>query len=101
MLSAILAGPFGSRFWPTNQIPYVIDPSVQVPGNVVAAVNEFNDETNLQWIPWSNQPEYVIFDYGNIGLLGEAGNSQLGYFPFPGGQSITLEKAVPVYCRAP
>ena len=33
---------------------------------IIEAVNEYNDETNLQWVPRTTQMDYVDFTYTNI-----------------------------------
>jgi Astacin (Peptidase family M12A) len=76
VLSAVIAYP--GALWPTNQIPYEIDPSVKDPADVVEAINEYNDETTVQWIPRTNQSAYVDFQYKDLGQLGEAGESLVG-----------------------
>jgi Astacin (Peptidase family M12A) len=76
--SAVMAGQYASFFWPSNQIPYVIDPSIKNPAAVVEAVNEYNDETTLQWIPRTNQNDYVDFSYTNVPSLNETMVGDLG-----------------------
>ena len=76
VLSAVVAN--SDQLWPTNQIPYVIDPTIPVPdrAEIVAAINEYNDETNLQWVPWTGQAAYVDFRYTDLPGLNE---SVVGY----------------------
>ena len=65
-------------FWPTNQIPYVIDPSIKDSAAVIEAVNEYNDQTTLQWIPRTNQVDYVDFSYNPVPGLELATEGHLG-----------------------
>jgi hypothetical protein len=81
--SCVINTAAGYHFWPSNQIPYVIDPALKNPGAVVQAINLYNDETNLQWIPRTNQADYVEFtvlpsyDHGEgMATVGFAGGQQ-------------------------
>ena len=51
VLSAMVAGPYAQDLWPNGQIPYVIDPLIKDPSGIIQAINEYNDETDTQWIP--------------------------------------------------
>jgi hypothetical protein len=70
VLSAVIAYP--QSIWPTNQIPYVIDPSIKDPLEIIEAINEYNDQTTTQWIPRTNQTDYVDFKYVDLPGLDEA-----------------------------
>ncbi len=79
LLSAVVGGVFANRLWPTNQVPYVIDPGVKDAGIIIEAINEYNDQTTMQWVPRTNQSDYVDFEYADLSLLGEAGESEEGH----------------------
>ncbi len=76
VLSAVVAGPFAQDLWPNGQIPYVIDPLIKDPSGIIQAINEYNDETDTQWIPRTNQAGYVDFEYADLPGENEA---QVGY----------------------
>ena len=78
VLSAVVADSF--LLWPTNQIPYVIDPSVTDPSGIIEAINEYNDQTTTQWVPRTNQADFVDFQYDPaLSESGEAGAAMIGY----------------------
>ncbi len=72
VLGAVIAGPVVGDVWPDGVIPYVIDPSIKDSSGIIEAINEFNNQTNTQWLPRTNQPDYVDFTYTNVTGLNEA-----------------------------
>jgi hypothetical protein len=76
VLSAVVAGPYAQDLWPNGEIPYVIDPSIKDPSGIIEAINEYNDETDTQWVPRTNQAGYVDFAYTDLPGENEA---QVGY----------------------
>jgi hypothetical protein len=47
--------------WPTNVIPYHIQPGVKNPERVHAALALFND-TAVHFVPYTNQPDALVFE---------------------------------------
>jgi hypothetical protein len=97
--SCVINTAAGYRLWPTNQIPYVIDPALKNSGAVVQAINLYNDETNLQWIPRTNQADYVEFsglpahDMGEgLATVGFAGGPQDIWLSSDVGEAIVLHE---------
>jgi hypothetical protein len=72
VLSNVVAGQFAHFIWPTNRIPYVIDPSIKDRSAIIEAINEYNDQTTTQWIPRTDQADYVDFAYTNVPALDDA-----------------------------
>lgn len=65
-----------SYLWPSGKIPYVIHSSVSNPATVRAAMAEWNNKTNVKFIPRTTQAAYVL-------VREEAGNrvcrANIGY----------------------
>ncbi|QEH34999.1 Flavastacin precursor [Aquisphaera giovannonii] len=61
--SRLLPSCVVSNIWPTNQIPYAIDPSIApAQAAVIAeAIDEYHDMTTVQWVPRAGQASYVLF----------------------------------------
>ena len=81
MLSAVVTAR--DLIWPTNQVPYLIDPSITDPGTIVKAINEYNVETTVQWIPRTNQEDdrWPVVGGDSYTAVGDAD---------AGGQGVTL-----------
>ncbi len=79
VLSAVVSNP--NQLWPTNQIPYVIDPTIRDHSEIVEAINEYNDQTTLQWVPWTGQAAYVDFAHTDVVGLDEASVGYQGTGP--------------------
>lgn len=50
-----------TTFWTKATIPYVIDPAIKDPNNILAAIQHWRDNTLLQFVQRTNQPNWVTF----------------------------------------
>lgn len=69
----------GNQFlWPSGIIPYVIDSSLPDHSRVTDAMQQWNDQTPVRFVPRNGQPDYVLItrdaNYGycvsNVGRMG-------------------------------
>lgn len=80
--------------WPSGKIYYTIAGnmgSINV-NKINTAVSEYNNKTNTQWIPRSNQSNYVEFIFGSSN--GSDGWAHIGYQG--GKQTISLDQYISV-----
>ena len=91
VLSAVVGGAYAGDLWPTNQIPYLIDPSIKDPSGIIEAINEYNDQTTTQWVPRTNETDYVDFAYTNVPGLNESqvGDSGGEHFAYLNNSELT------------
>lgn len=91
--SANKGGASFSR-WPGGQIYYTVASNMgSINANKIAtAVNEYNTKTNTQWIPRTNQTNYVEFIFGSSS--GSDGWAHIGYQG--GKQTISLDQYISV-----
>jgi len=67
------------QYWDHGVIPYVIKDDVVNPDRVKAAIDFFNAHTNVQFVPYDNQSDAVIFVKGEkncMSYLGRTGGVQ-------------------------
>ncbi|KMQ65755.1 hypothetical protein ACM46_07795 [Chryseobacterium angstadtii] len=91
--SANKGGASFSR-WPGGKIYYTVAGNMgSINGNkITTAVNEYNNKTNTQWIPRTNQTNYVEFIFGSSS--GSDGWAHIGYQG--GRQNISLDQYISV-----
>lgn len=91
--SANRGGASFSR-WPGSKIYYTVASNMgSINANkITTAVNEYNSKTNTQWIPRTNQANYVEFIFGSSS--GSDGWAHIGYQG--GKQSISLDQYISV-----
>lgn len=80
--------------WPSGKIYYTVASnmgSINV-NKITTAVNEYNTKTNTQWIPRTNQSNYVEFIFGSSS--GSDGWAHIGYQG--GKQTISLDQYISV-----
>ncbi|MBV8327873.1 M12 family metallopeptidase [Chryseobacterium sp.] len=92
-LSANKGGASLSR-WPGGKIYYTVANNMgSINANkITTAVNEYNAKTNTQWIPRTNQTNYVEFIFGSSS--GSDGWAHIGYQG--GKQTISLDQYISV-----
>lgn len=78
--------------WPGGKIYYTVASNMgSINANkITSAVNEYNSKTNTQWIPRTNQSNYVEFIFGSSS--GYDGWAHIGYLG--GKQSISLDQNI-------
>ncbi|ASK30528.1 hypothetical protein CEY12_10595 [Chryseobacterium sp. T16E-39] len=80
--------------WPARKIYYTVASnmgSINV-NKITTAVNEYNNKTNTQWIPRTNQTNYVEFIFGS-----SSGYDGWAHIGFQGGkQNISLDQNISV-----
>ncbi|RQO36843.1 hypothetical protein DBR39_17385 [Chryseobacterium sp. KBW03] len=80
--------------WPGGKIYYTVASnmgSINV-NKITSAVNEYNSKTNAQWIPRTNQSNYVEFIFGSSS--GSDGWAHIGYQG--GKQNVSLDQYISV-----
>merc|ERR550519_1482360 len=83
----------GVILWPNGKIPYVIsttDFDTAQQNMIKQAINEYNEKTGLQWIPRTNEPDYV--DIIDSDSQKGCWSNYLGRSPNGGRQMISLHK---------
>lgn len=80
--------------WPGGKIYYTVAGNMgSINANkITSAVNEYNSKTNTQWIPRTNQTNYVEFIFGSSS--GSDGWAHIGYQG--GRQTISLDQYISV-----
>ncbi|PWN70178.1 hypothetical protein C1631_009310 [Chryseobacterium phosphatilyticum] len=80
--------------WPGGKIYYTVASNMgSINANkITTAVNEYNNKTNTQWIPRTNQPNYVEFIFGSSS--GSDGWAHIGYRG--GKQTVSLDQYISV-----
>ena len=80
--------------WPSGKIYYTVASNMgSINANkITSAVNEYNSKTNTQWIPRTNQSNYVEFIFGSSS--GSDGWAHIGYLG--GKQTISLDQYISV-----
>ncbi|REC76110.1 hypothetical protein DRF60_14605 [Chryseobacterium elymi] len=80
--------------WPGGKIYYTVASNMgSINANkITSAVNEYNSKTNTQWIPRTNQTNYVEFIFGSSS--GSDGWAHIGYQG--GRQTISLDQYISV-----
>lgn len=80
--------------WPGAKIYYTVAGNMgSINANkITTAVNEYNSKTNIQWIPRTNQTNYVEFIFGSSS--GSDGWAHIGYQG--GKQTISLDQYISV-----
>jgi uncharacterized protein (TIGR03437 family) len=75
-------GSTGPQPWPNGIIYYAIDPSVTNPQPILDGIAQWNSRTPLQVLPFTGQPNYVVFvntpivDAACESYIGMAGGAQ-------------------------
>ncbi|NML71227.1 hypothetical protein HHL23_15660 [Chryseobacterium sp. RP-3-3] len=80
--------------WPGGKIYYTVASNMgSINANkITSAVNEYNTKTNTQWIPRTNQTNYVEFIFGS-----SSGSDGWAHIGFQGGrQNISLDQYISV-----
>lgn len=80
--------------WPGAKIYYTVASNMgSINANkITSAVNEYNTKTNTQWIPRTNQTNYVEFIFGS-----SSGSDGWAHIGFQGGrQNISLDQYISV-----
>ncbi|NIF04110.1 hypothetical protein F3J23_01545 [Chryseobacterium sp. Tr-659] len=80
--------------WPGGKIYYTVASNMgSINANkITTAVNEYNSKTNTQWIPRTNQSNYVEFIFGSSS--GSDGWAHIGYQG--GKQTVSLDQYISV-----
>ncbi|PWN61640.1 M12 family metallopeptidase [Chryseobacterium viscerum] len=80
--------------WPGGKIYYTVASNMgSINANkITSAVNEYNSKTNAQWIPRTNQSNYVEFIFGSSS--GSDGWAHIGYQG--GKQNVSLDQYISV-----
>ncbi|WP_027373696.1 MULTISPECIES: M12 family metallopeptidase [Chryseobacterium] len=80
--------------WPGGKIYYTVASNMgSINANkITTAVNEYNSKTNTQWIPRTNQTNYVEFIFGSSS--GSDGWAHIGYRG--GKQTVSLDQYISV-----
>jgi hypothetical protein len=80
--------------WPGGKIYYTVASNMgSINANkITSAVNEYNSKTNAQWIPRTNQTNYVEFIFGSSS--GSDGWAHIGYQG--GKQNVSLDQYISV-----
>lgn len=80
--------------WPGGKIYYTVASNMgSINANkITTAVNEYNNKTNTQWIPRTNQSNYVEFIFGSSS--GSDGWAHIGYRG--GKQTVSLDQYISV-----
>lgn len=78
--------------WPSGKIYYTVASNMgSINANKITnAVNEYNNKTNTQWIPRTNQSNYVEFIFGSSS--GYDGWAHIGYIG--GKQNVSLDQNI-------
>ncbi|WP_299214628.1 M12 family metallopeptidase [uncultured Aquimarina sp.] len=68
-----------TSLWPTNVIPYEIEPGIQNPSRIIKAINEIQNKTFLRFVERDNQDAYLYFksnieNFAGIGYIGRRNN---------------------------
>ncbi len=76
---AVTAGMSWAR-WPKAHVPYAIDPKLPDPSRVLRAIDHFQQNSNLVFIPRTTQTSYVVFKPWAQGYcrswIGRSGSAQ-------------------------
>jgi len=70
------------RYWDHGIIPYVIKEDVVNPSRIKEAIDFFNVHTSVQFVPYDNQPDAIVFVKGDkncLSYLGRTGGLQPVY----------------------
>jgi hypothetical protein len=58
--------------WPDGIVPYTIDPALPDVGRVQAAIDHWNERTDVWLVPRTNEPHYITFRPG-VGCSSQVG----------------------------
>lgn len=87
--------PKESQLWPNSEIPYYVHVSGTLKAEVEKAIEEFNSQTNIVFVPYNGQKDYIVFTEGKencLSYLGKIGGQQPIYLsPKCGKNEITHE----------
>ena len=67
------------RYWDGGVVPYLIKKDVPSPERIQEAINFFNKNTNVRFVPYEDQPDAVVFSRGEkhcVSYLGRTGGIQ-------------------------
>ena len=67
------------QLWPTPQIPYSIDPNLPNPDRVLRAIQYFNENSPVQFVPFNGEKDSLVFAPGQelcLSYLGKIGGAQ-------------------------
>jgi len=64
-----------TRIWPNRTVYYTINPSMPNQSRITDAIAHWQSVTNLVFVPWSGQANYILFTQGsgcssNVGMTG-------------------------------
>jgi hypothetical protein len=67
------------RYWDRAEIPYLVSPDLPGPERVEKALVYLKEKTPLKFVPYSGQPDGILFEVGSehcLSLLGKVGGIQ-------------------------
>lgn len=71
--------PQDIHLWESREIPYLLEPDVPNRPEIIRAIEYFNTETSLKFVPWTDQRDAVVFQKGLehcLSYLGKTGGFQ-------------------------
>ena len=61
VLVYLISSNIAHALW-NSPIPYFIDKTIDYPDRIMNAINYIEDHTNWDFIPWTNETEYIFFN---------------------------------------